>query len=171
MKRLVLLRHAKSSQGSARQDDHERAIHPRGERAAAAVGVFLAQEGVRPELVLCSSARRTLETWRRVGRELGGDPELSIERELYLAPAPALLERLRRVDDAVSCVLVVGHNPGTEDLARALAGRGDAQALAQLREKFPTAAVADLRIRSHRWSDLAPGVAELRSFATPKELV
>jgi phosphohistidine phosphatase len=166
--RLILLRHAKSASGG---DDHDRPLDERGERAAAAVGVFLAQQEVRPELVLCSSALRTRQTWEGVRAQLGWDPPVRVERGLYLASAAALLERLRRVEDGVGSVLVVAHNPGTGDLAAALAGRGDSRALERLRARFPTAAVADLRLDAAHWGELRPGAAELRAFTTPKDLV
>lgn len=171
MKRLLLLRHAKAAPAESGGDDHERPLDPRGERAAAAMGVFLAQDGVRPDVVLCSPSRRTRQTWERVWRELDGEPAVSFERGLYLAPAAALLERLRGLDATATTALVVGHNPGIEDLAVALAGAGDEDALARLRTKVPTCAVADLWLDAPHWAALAPGAARLRAFVVPKDLL
>jgi phosphohistidine phosphatase len=171
MKRLLLLRHAKSSWDEAGIADHDRPLAPRGERAAALMAAHLAQREASPGLVLCSSARRTRETLERLRLQLVGEPAVCVERELYLADADVLLERVRRVDDRQGSVLLLGHNPGLAELAALLAGSGDADALAHLRRKFPTAALADLCFEVERWRDVAPGLGRLAAFAAPKDLI
>jgi phosphohistidine phosphatase len=167
MKRLLLVRHAKASPGSALIPDRDRALSRRGASDAEALGAWLAASEVRPELVLCSSARRARETWERLRPSLPDDPAVWLDDALYLAPANALLEHLRRVDDAVRAVLLVAHNPGLGDLASGLAGSGDAEAYARLRAGFPSGAVADL-VAPRCWRDLGPGSCELRAFVGPE---
>jgi phosphohistidine phosphatase len=168
--KLYLLRHAKSD-WPAGVDDHERPLDSRGERAATLMGAYLSQRGVSLSLVLCSSARRTLETLRRITDELGREVPVRVERELYLASAPELLQRLRRLDDEPEGVLLVGHNPGLAELAVALAGEGSGEVLRRMREKFPTGALAELELPLSSWNELRPGSGVLRDFRTPKQLV
>jgi phosphohistidine phosphatase len=92
---------------------------------------------------------------------------VQIERELYAASEQRLLDRLRAVEDSVESLMLIGHNPGLEQLALSLASRG--QTLAILRRKYPTGALATLEF-SGRWGDLRPGSAELTDFVTPKQL-
>ena len=167
MKQLFLLRHAKSSWSESELVDHDRPLAPRGRRALKLIAEHLGREGVTPALVLCSSARRTRETLERIAPVLGEGISVQIERELYAASEQRLLERLRAVEDGVESLMLIGHNPGVEQLALSLAGRG--QNLAGLRRKYPTGALATLEF-SGRWGDLQPGRAELTDFVTPKQL-
>ena len=165
MKRLYLLRHAKSSWDEPGLADRDRPLAPRGERASNSMAKYLRDEGIVPELVLCSPSKRTRETLERLG--LGDGTEVRIEDELYAASAGELLGALHEVPDAVESVMVIGHNPGMERLALELAAGGDE--LDRMREKFPTAALATLELDG-TWSELAPGGGELVSFVKPKEL-
>ena len=167
MKQLFLLRHAKSSWDDSELIDHDRPLAPRGRRAVRLITEHLGREGVTPSLVLCSSARRARETLEGIAPALGEAIPVQIERELYAASDGRLLERLRAVDDGVESVMLIGHNPGVEQLALSLAGGG--QNLAVLSRKYPTGALATLEF-SGRWGDLRPGSAELTDFVTPKQL-
>ena len=120
-----------------------------------------------PELVLCSSAARTVETLDGVRGALPAETEFEIEPGLYGADVAELLERVRRVPEAVRVVMLIGHNPGMEDLAQLLTGDGDAAARAAMASKFPTAAMAHLRVEGE-WSELRQGVAHLEQFWTPR---
>jgi phosphohistidine phosphatase len=154
MKRLFLLRHAKSSWDDEDLADHERPLSARGRRAADAMGRHLRAEGIEPELVLCSSAARTRETLARIG--LAGQ----VERELYGATASELIARLRAVPPSVESVLVIGHNPGMHDLALALTGEpGD---------KYPTGALATIDLDD--WGTISPGSGRMIDFVRPREL-
>ena len=168
LRTLHLLRHAKSSR-DAGVDDADRPLAPRGARAAAALGVYLAQERLVPDLVLCSTARRAVETWERVAAELPRAPTVRRERALYLAAPEDLLARLARVDDAVRSVLLVGHNPGLASLAAALAA-SDREALERI-GKFPTAALATFALGRGGWRALAAHGARLVRFVRPRDLV
>jgi len=166
MKRLYLLRHAKSSWDDPGLRDHERPLAPRGRRAAAKLGDHLRTEGVRPELVLCSSAVRARETLERISDALG-EAEVHVERDLYAADAAELLERLREVADTIGSVLMIAHNPGLQDLALELARTGGD--LPRLREKLPTGSLATLAFEGG-WRDLAPGAATLLALVVPRDL-
>lgn len=169
MKTLFLLRHAKSGWTEAGQDDHDRALTARGRRAAELVGLYLAQRGDPPSLVLCSTARRALETLEPLRRRLGVPFEA--DRALYLAEPDAILARVAEVDDRESGVLVVGHNPGLHEFCMLLAGAGDGEARARLREGFPTAALAVLELDIERWDEIRPRCGALVDLRVPKDLV
>ncbi|MBX9943902.1 MAG: histidine phosphatase family protein [Reyranella sp.] len=171
MKAILLLRHAKSAWSDPRLSDHDRPLNRRGEQAAKAMADEIARNAPHPDLILCSTATRTRQTLAPLIARLGAPaPKISLEDELYLAAEDALLARLQAVDDAVGSVLLIGHNDGIWELATALADRGPAPALAALREKYPTGALAVLRARPDRWSDLAAGTAELAAFVRPRDL-
>jgi phosphohistidine phosphatase len=166
---LHLLRHAKSSWDDPGLEDHDRPLAPRGRRAARLLAAHIAKHGIAVDLVLCSSAVRARQTLELVGPSLGGTPDIRTEDGLYAAGAPDLLSRLRSVDDRTWRVLMIGHNPGLEDLAEDLAGHGDAVARHALQQKFPTGALATLSMQSS-WRDLSPGAAYLESLLLPRRL-
>jgi phosphohistidine phosphatase len=163
---IHLLRHAKSSWKTG-DPDHERPLSGRGRRAAQAIRRHLEEQRIEPQLVLCSSSRRTRETLERIEPALGA-ADVRIERELYGAGSDTLLDRLRALPAAVGSVMLIGHNPGLELLALELARPGPARQ--QLEEKFPTAALATLELGGSSWSALAPGTAELTGFVRPRDL-
>lgn len=169
MPTLVLLRHLKSSWDDAGLADHDRPLAPRGVRAGERIRRHLEEAGASPQLVLCSSAVRAVETWEAVRSGLTGDGELAIEDGLYAASAESLLERLNAVPDPVAAVLLIAHNPGIGDLAVGLAGSGDGDALERMAEKYPTGGLATLTFAG-RWAALGPKGAELRGFVVPREL-
>ena len=166
MKRLYILRHGKSSWEDPALADHERPLAKRGQRASEAIAKHLRREGAIPELVLCSSAIRTLETLERIEPELEG-AKVRIETRVYEASAGELLALLRELPDDVGSAMLIGHNPGLEDLIAGLASPGPE--LDRVREKFPTAALATLEFEG-RWSELGEGSAKLVAFVKPREL-
>jgi phosphohistidine phosphatase len=164
---LYLLRHAKSSWDDDSLTDHERPLAPRGQRAAALMAKHVGDTGIRPALALCSSARRARETLAPIAAYVG---EVRVEDRLYGAGAAELLERLQAVPPSVGSVLVVAHNPGLQELVVGLAGPGpgDPAALAQVRAKFPTGALAVLA--APRWDGLTWGGASLTRLVLPRSL-
>jgi phosphohistidine phosphatase len=166
VKRLLLLRHAKSSCDNPGLPDHERPLAPRGHRAAERMAEHLRSSVPHVDLVLCSSALRTKQTLERV-TEAFVDADIAVEDELYGATDDELLERLRHVAEGSETVVLIGHNPGTHDLAIALAESGED--LERMRAKFPTGALAVLEFDGP-WRHLEPGAARLASFVTPKDL-
>jgi phosphohistidine phosphatase len=127
----------------------------------------LREQGLRPALVLCSTARRARETLEQIRPALAEDTEVRVERDLYDASAGDLLARVRGLPDALPSAMLIGHNPGIADLARTLAASGSE--LARLEHKFPTGALATLALRTS-WREVGPGAAVLESFVRPKEL-
>ena len=173
MRRLLLLRHAKSSWDSADLDDADRPLAPRGERAAPKIGRYLSETGLRPDLVLCSSAVRTLQTWELVAAAMAPEappPRCEIRRPLYQASPSDLLEAVQRVGDEVRSLMLIGHNPGIGRLALRLAGDGDQAQLARIAKKFPTGALAVISFGDGNWADLGFGAGRLVDYVTPKEL-
>ena len=131
------------------------------------MAAHLRRTHVAPDLVLCSTATRARETWDRIAPALDPVVPVRFERPLYGASAGSLLRLLQIVDDRVASVMVIAHSSGIEDLALLLARSGER--LADVREKFPTGALATLRFEG-RWRDLQPGAAELVAFVMPREL-
>jgi phosphohistidine phosphatase len=167
MKRLYLLRHAKSSWKDTSLPDHERPLAGRGRRAAKAIARHLREHGIEPDLVLCSSARRARETLKRIEPALG-TAAVRVEDDLYAASAQALLERLRSVPDTVESVMLIGHNPGLQDLALDLARRSPT--VGDFAAKYPTAALATLELSAPSWHELGHGTAELIALVRPRAL-
>jgi phosphohistidine phosphatase len=168
MKTLYLLRHAKSSWADTAIGDQDRPLAPRGHRAADKVANHLLQQGAAPAIVLCSSARRARDTLALVAPAFGKATEHVVEEGLYAASAAELLRRLRRIPDRTPSVMIIGHNPGLQDLAVTLAAHG--ALLERLREGFPTTALAVLQSPIKSWRELGPGNAKLIDFVVPREL-
>ena len=164
-KRLVLVRHAKSSWRDPDLADHDRPLNGRGRDAADRVGRHWRDSGLRPDLVLCSSATRTRQTLERLQFD---DAPVLIEDRLYGAGTTALLDRVRAVPTEVQTLVVVAHNPGIEQLAHLLAEPDDQLAAAA---KFPTAAVADLEFAIDTWAQVAPSRGRVRAFVLPRDLL
>src|SRR3954468_4693715 len=122
MKRLYLLRHAKSSWDEPGLADRDRPLAPRGRKAARLIAEHMRREGIAPELVLCSPARRAHQTLDAILPALGDKATVMVEPELYGASEPELIERLRRLADSVGSAMLIGHNPGIQGLALTLAG-------------------------------------------------
>ncbi len=166
-KRIVVVRHAKSSWDDPAVADHDRPLAPRGRKAVQRLRDHLVQLALRPDLVLCSSSRRTRETLEGIRPALGRHADVQIERDLYAADVQHLLDRLRGLDDQVTCVVLIGHNPGVGDLTELLIGHGDPTARQQATGKFPTAAVAVLSFTGE-WSELQPASATIDSYWQPR---
>lgn len=168
MKRVYLLRHAKSSWKDRSLADRDRPLAGRGRRAAKALALHLEAEEVRPELVLCSPARRTRETLERIEAGFGGEVEARIDDALYGAGEAGLFERLTTLPEPVGSVMLIGHNPGLQQLALALASEGDG--LARMRDKYPTAALATIDLPAESWGGVERGSGELVRYVRPRDL-
>jgi phosphohistidine phosphatase len=154
---LIVMRHAKAGELPG-GPDFERALRPRGERDSAAAGRWLASHDLHPDLVLCSAARRTRQTWRWVSDELGGDPELSVQRRLYQADRDEVSEIIRETSEQVTTLMYVGHNPAAAELVGLLTGN---------EPDFPTAAIAIIAM-SADWAEAVPGTGRLVASWAPK---
>jgi phosphohistidine phosphatase len=166
-RRLYLLRHAKSSWKDERLADHDRPLAGRGRRAAKAIGRHLREQRVDPELVLCSTARRARETLEGLEPSLGRGA-IHVEPGLYGAGSAELLARLHEIAASIRSVMVIGHNPGLEQLALLLARYGSK--VHELEAKFPTGALATLAFRGPGWAALDYGKTELIEFIRPRDL-
>jgi phosphohistidine phosphatase len=165
--RLVLLRHAKSAYPHG-VPDHERPLAGKGRRNAQAAGEWFVAEGPHPDLVLCSDATRARHTWEIIAGSLEPAPPVRLSPELYYSGATELLDLVRHQPDDVYTVVVVGHEPTLSEATMQVAAVGsDPTALAQVERKFPTSAIAVLRL-ADGWSSLRPGSAVLERFAIPR---
>jgi phosphohistidine phosphatase len=150
--------------------DRDRPLAKRGRRDAPAIGRWLRDHGYLPDVVVCSAARRTRQTWKLVAAELGGSPSVRFEPRAYAASALTLLYLVRELPGTYRAALLIGHNPGLADLAASLTeppAGDDAPPSPGIR--FPTAAVAVLEFPGD-WADLAPGRARLLDSVTPADL-
>lgn len=161
MKRLIILRHAKAVAKDAGQD-FERVLAGRGREEMKKVARYLAEHRLRPDLALVSPAARTRETWSRAGL---GDVPVRFVDTIYEAETSDLLAALRSLEDGIESVVLVGHNPGLEDLALTMPADS-----APLRSGLPTAALAVIDLPATSWRDLRPGTGRIESYVTPASL-
>ena len=168
MRRLFLLRHAKSSWQTDGQGDFDRPLNARGRDTAPRIGASIRDDASSPDLILCSTACRARETLSLILPCLQGETTILLEDALYLASTDRLLARLKKVDDAFSDVMIIAHNPGLQDLTLALAAFGSA--LPSVQSKFPTAALAQIDFDAHGWSSINPQSGVLSRFTTPRGL-
>ncbi len=167
---LLLLRHAKSSWSDPSLDDHSRPLNKRGQRAAKIMADALLDKGLKPDLILSSTAERTRQTAAPI-MEVWPDVPIAYENDLYLATTAEVLRILKRTDTA-DRVLLIGHNPTMEDLAQTLLdpkSPHDTEALANVRAKYPTGALAVFSLNCESWRDLKPQSAQLLEFHKPRD--
>ena len=169
-RRLILLRHAKSSWADPLLEDIDRPLNKRGHRAAVVMARYFKAEGLVPGLVLCSPAKRTRMTLDAL---LPGWPDtvpVLFDERLYEASGRRLLSVLQEAAPAQSSLLLIGHNPGVQDLALALLGKARDPESESLREKFPTGALAELTATAADWPAAKPGTFQLARFIRPRDL-
>lgn len=169
MKSLTLLRHAKSDWSDVGTRDFDRPLNARGRRAARTMGAHMAAEGLAFDRVLASPAVRVRDTLDEVARGYGRPIEPEFDGRIYLASASALLNLVREVDERAERLLLVGHNPGLEELALEL-GRGDAASpmRREVEIKYPTATLAEIALDEAMWRDAAAG--RIVRFVRPRDL-
>jgi phosphohistidine phosphatase len=172
MRQLLLMRHAKSSWDDPKLADHARPLNARGRLAAAAMGDAMRRLGLAPDVVLVSSARRTLQTLEAL-KPWTDTPLVEPMDKLYLASGEQLLSVLQGVAETARSVLLLAHNPGMHDLAMMLAGapamRQDTPTIRRLAEGYPTGALAEFSIPGPWWQ-LDQGGAQLLRFLAPRDL-
>jgi len=170
MKRVYLLRHAKSAR-PPRKSDHARPLAPNGIWAAKAMGEYCEKPLQKVDLVICSSAIRCRETLRLFEQHLPPSCKIAIEDSLYLAEARVLIEALRVLNDTFDTVLLVGHEPGLSDLAESLCGNaGKRKALRRVANGLKTASLAKIDLDIDRWKAVRPKKGRLRDVIRPKDL-
>ncbi len=172
MLKLAILRHAKSSWAEPAQADFDRPLAPRGLQAAPLMGRHMLEIGLRPDVVLCSPAARTKATAALVLAAFGlQQPRVVFDAMIYEATADNLFARLQGVPDSVETVLLIGHNPGLQDLVLGLAERPLPKAYADLEVKLPTAALVLLQIPVGTWSSLGLGMCRIAHVMRPRQLL
>ena len=171
MKTICLLRHAKSGEHDAGLRDFDRSLNARGRRAARLMGEWMAGEGLTFDHAVVSPAKRTKETLAEVEAGFGGSFGAVDEQRIYLASSVTLLELVREIDDAHQNLLLLGHNPGLEDLVLDLVpDDGSSPLRDSLYMKFPTCSVALLETQAEHWSDVGEGAVRLTRFVRPRDL-
>ncbi len=170
MKTLYFLRHAKSDWGNIDLPDHQRPLNARGRKACARTGARLRKRGFNPGLVLCSSAARAQETLNAIMSAAGCNWPVQLEAELYGASADRILGLIRQQSDTHDSLLLVGHNPGFQDIVMGLAGgEKPVGALARVARKMPTAAFSELVFDTENFQKIGVGMGCLVDFFTPKD--
>ena len=161
MKTLLILRHAKSGEKHSGMPDHDRPLNDRGQRDAPRVGALLRDESLVPDAIISSTAVRALRTAQDVARAAGFEGQIETRHSLYLARPASYLAALQELDDGVARAMVVGHNPGLEDLVVVLSGR---------HERLPTAALVQIELPLDSWADVSlQTVGRLVNVWRPKE--
>jgi len=167
MKQLAILRHAKSSWADPGVDDFDRPLNGRGRKAARQIGEAIRERGDKFDLILASPAERVRETLDGAG-ELGA--AVKFEPSIYLASEDQLMSLLRGVAPKARSLLLVGHNPGLEQLVAAISRDDDAGFRRRVQGKFPTGALAIVDLDVKSWADVQPGCGEIVELILPREL-
>jgi phosphohistidine phosphatase len=169
MRRLMLLRHAKTERAEPGERDRDRTLTKRGRADAPAIGAYMAHHGLVPDLALVSPSKRTQETWALVAASLPRKPRAVNEDRIYNASTEGLIELIAETRASHS-LLVVGHNPGLHDVAVQLIASGDGQARERIAEKLPTSGLVVIDLAFDDWSRLRTHAGRLEHFVTPKLL-
>lgn len=164
---LMLVRHVKSAWNDVSLADHDRPLAARGAEAIPRLRDHLAQAAHPPELVLCSTSRRTVDTFEGIRAALAQHAHVQFEQGVYDASADSLLGRLQLVDSGIGCAMVIGHNPTVQDLVMLLVRAGDTDMRAQLAAKLPTGAAVTLSFDG-AWRELGAGTARLDDLFMPR---
>jgi phosphohistidine phosphatase len=169
MRRLLLLRHAKTERAEAGEHDRDRKLTKRGRNDAPIIGAYMAKHAFVPDLALVSPATRAVETWALVAPCFTKAPRMAMEDRIYNAGAAQLFEIITETG-AANSLLMVGHNPGFHELAVYLVAAGDVNLREQLKEGLPTSGLVVIDLPIDDWSRLHPRAGRLERFVTPRLL-
>lgn len=168
---LTLLRHAKSDWNDAVARDFDRPLNKRGDKAATTVGRWMKQQSLTFDHIVASPAVRVIDTIDGVVKGLGHRLDATWDRRIYLASSATLMDVLRDINDGPKSVLMVGHNPGMEDMVFDLVpDDGSSPLRDEVYEKYPTGAVAEIELAIDSWADVERGVGKLVRFTRPRDL-
>ena len=170
MRRLILLRHAKSDWAGPQARDHGRPLAERGREAAPKIGAYMMRHGLVPDLVVCSTAARAQQTFDLVAAEFSEKIPITYDERIYEVGAEDILGVVKQTRDDVHVLLLVGHNPGLRDLAELLIASGNVDARQRVLEKFPTAGLAVIDFPIDDWRKLHAKAGRLDRFVTPRTL-
>jgi phosphohistidine phosphatase len=170
MKTLTLLRHAKSGWDDPVARDFDRPLNARGQRAAVLMGRYMKREGMTFDHIAASPAVRVTETLKGLASGYGARPSPAWNERFYLASAATLLDLIHELPDGAARALIVGHNPGLEELTLRLAADDGGPLRDEVAIKFPTASLAELRLDVDSWTAVDWGAATLVRFVRPRDL-
>lgn len=171
MKRLILLRHAKSSWNDPVTRDFDRPLNAKGKRAAETMGRHMRENGIAFDAAVASPAQRVIETLDAVSRGYGEPIAPEWDRRAYLASDMTLLDIVHETPAEAGALLLTGHNSGLEDLVLLLVpDRRDDALRAGVEEKFPTCSLAEMEFDVDDWADIAPATGRLVRFVRPRDL-
>ncbi len=170
MKTLTLLRHAKSSWDDPVSRDFDRPLNPKGQRAAQTMGRHMRALGLVFDHAVASPAVRVVETLEHVGTGYGSDLAPAWDQRIYLASAATLLDVIHELPAGADHVLLIGHNPGLEDLVLALVPEDGGSLREDVEIKVPTASLAQMQFDVGDWEAVALGLARLERFVRPRDL-
>lgn len=170
MKRLTLLRHAKSGDDGTVARDFDRALNAKGRRAARAIGRHMRNASLHFDIVFASPARRVAETLQEVEAGYGGALAPQWEKSIYLATPDELLDVIHAAPDDSESVLLIGHNPGLEELVLMLVPHSGDGPRGQVEIKYPTASLAEMTFPVDHWAEVGEGNGALVRFVRPRDL-
>ncbi len=170
MKKLFILRHAKSAYSDNVSNDKDRPLNETGKNACKSIANYMKDKVIIPDLILCSDAVRTTQTIENILQNL--DEELKVEytSRLYLATPGEIFKEIAKIDDDIDKIMVVCHNPGAHQVSALLTVGGNMDAIDVLKVKFPTAAMASFTMNIDNWEEIGPACGYLDDFVTPKML-
>jgi phosphohistidine phosphatase len=170
MPRLLLLRHAKSDWSEPGQSDRDRPLAARGRRTALEIGAYMTRHRLIPDHVLCSTARRTRQTFDLLAEQFPAPPSVTFADGLYEASSSDILQAIQASGADIHTLLVIGHNPGLQEAATMLIAAGDVEARERLKEKLPTAGLAVIDFPLDDWGKAHRKSGRLERFVTPRTL-
>lgn len=170
MRRLLLLRHAKTESAEPGRDDRARVLVERGRTEAAQIGAYMASHALVPDRIIVSPAARSQETWKHMAALMRPAPATSTLEQIYDATPEDIVGAILETPANVERLLIVGHNPGLHEVALALIASGNIDARESLRENLPTAGLIVIDFAYDDWSKLHPQSGRLERFVTPKAL-
>ena len=170
MRRLLLLRHAKAERSQPGESDHDRVLAPRGRADAKRLGAYLARHAFAPDRAVVSTATRTRETWTQVAQAFPAPPPVDFDERIYNAAPHTILQAIKETASETETLLIIGHNPGMQELASMLIATGDVDARERLGEGFPTSALAVIAFALADWGSLHSRAGRLQHFITPRWL-
>jgi phosphohistidine phosphatase len=166
MRRLILLRHAKTERAEAGARDRDRKLIKRGRADAPVIGGYMAHHGLVPDLAVVSPAARAQETWTLVAACFAKTPQMVTDDRVYNATVEKLVEVIGDTRKARS-LLIIGHNPGLHDLAVTLIASGDVEARERINEKLPTCGLVVIDLPFDDWARLHPQAGRIERFVSP----
>lgn len=171
MKHLLLLRHAKSSWSNPGMSDFERPLNERGRKSAQVMASHLASSLPLPDRIYCSTAQRTRETLSSLLKVYAHPCAIDLRRDFYLASPSVMLQAIRSSDPVIETVMMIAHNPGTEELALSLSQNQGDDVFTSIIGKYPTAACAHISFDVESWEQVMEKSGTLKAFVRPRDLM